>query len=143
MKKPEYYIVSADALPEVLIKTAEAKQALETGLVKTAVEAARKVGISRSAFYKYKDCVSPFYDTSGGGISTFEVILNDTPGALSGILGLFAEFGANILTLSQSMPVKSRAVVLITARVGGLRLSDLLQRGNELRGVVSFSITSV
>ena len=41
-------------------KVAEAKRLLETGEKTTVNGAAREVGISRSAFYKYKDAVHPF-----------------------------------------------------------------------------------
>ena len=49
---PKYYIVEAQALPEVFLKVAEAKWLLETGEVATVNEATRATGISRSAFYK-------------------------------------------------------------------------------------------
>ena len=55
MEKKKYYLVSAEALPEVFIKVAEAKRMLQVGEAATVGEAARMVGISRSAFYKYKD----------------------------------------------------------------------------------------
>ena len=49
---PKYYIVEAQALPEVFLKVAEAKWLLETGEVATVNDAARATYISRSAFYK-------------------------------------------------------------------------------------------
>ena len=39
-----------------------AKRLLETGEESTVNGAARTVGISRSAFYKYKDAVRPFHE---------------------------------------------------------------------------------
>ena len=57
-KTPNYFIVEASALPEVFLKVAEAKRLLETGEVDTVNLAARRVGISRSAFYKYKESPS-------------------------------------------------------------------------------------
>ena len=54
MSNQKYYIVSAEALPEVFIKVAEARRMLQVGEAATVGEAARMVGISRSAFYKYK-----------------------------------------------------------------------------------------
>ena len=51
----KYYIVAASALPEIFVKVAEAKRMMQTGEADTVGEAARLVGISRSAFYKYKD----------------------------------------------------------------------------------------
>ena len=49
----KYYIVAADALPEIFIKVAEAKRMMQTGEVGTVGEAPKRAGISRSAFYKY------------------------------------------------------------------------------------------
>ena len=68
MEKKKYYLVSAEALPEVFIKVAEAKRMLQVGEAATVGEAARMVGISRSAFYKYKDAVQPFQDMKAGHI---------------------------------------------------------------------------
>ena len=61
-KKTKFYLVAADALPEIFLKVAEAKRMLHAGEVSTAGEAARQVGISRSDFYKYRDSVQPFND---------------------------------------------------------------------------------
>ena len=41
MTKQKYYIVSADALPEVFLKVAEAKRMLQVGEAATVGEAAR------------------------------------------------------------------------------------------------------
>ena len=71
MEKKKYYLVSAEALPEVFIKVAEAKRMLQVGEADTVGEAARLVGISRSAFYKYKDAVQPFQNMRAGHIITF------------------------------------------------------------------------
>ena len=55
--KETFYLVRSDILPESIRKTIEAKRLLERGEVTTAREAAQKVNLSRSAFYKYKDAV--------------------------------------------------------------------------------------
>ena len=55
--KPKYYLVEASALPEVFVKVTEAKSLLETGEARTVAEAVDRAGLSRSAFYKYKDCL--------------------------------------------------------------------------------------
>ena len=60
-QSPKYYIVDADALPAVFLKVAEAKRMLEIGEVATVHEATKAVDISRSAFYKYRDCIAPFH----------------------------------------------------------------------------------
>ena len=58
----KYYIVAANALPEIFVKVAEAKRMMQTGEADTVGAATKQVGISRSAFYKYKDAVQPFND---------------------------------------------------------------------------------
>src|SRR5574344_944442 len=100
----QYYIVAADALPEIFIKVAEAKRMLQTGEAATVGAATRLVDISRSAFYKYKDAVQPFNDMKSEHILTFYGLLKDNPGVLSHVLGIFASSGANILTINQSIP---------------------------------------
>ena len=111
----KFYLVSAEALPEIFIKVAEAKRMLQSGEVRTAGDDARAVGISRSAFYKYKDFVSPFQDMSRGHLVTFNLELLDRQGVLSSVLAIFAENGANILTINQSIPTSGVAPVTITA----------------------------
>ena len=119
----KYFIVEAEAMPEVFRKVAEAKRLLETGEETTVNNAARAVGISRSAFYKYKDAVRPFNDMLHGRIVTFQILLKDEPGILSGALNIFAEIGINILTINQSLPVNGCAVVTMTAETSALRRS--------------------
>ena len=137
-RTPNYFIVDASALPEVFLKVAEAKRMLETGEVDTVNMATRKVGISRSAFYKYKDAVRPFNDMLHGRIVTFQILLKDEPGVLSAVLNIFAQSGGNILTINQGIPVNGCAAVTIGAETSSLQLSleDLLGRALEVPGVV-------
>ena len=71
MANEKFYIVAADALPEVFLRVAEARRMLQVGEADTVGEAACKAGISRSAFYKYKDAVQPFQNMKAGRIITF------------------------------------------------------------------------
>ena len=112
----KYYIVAAEALPEVFLKVAEAKRMLQTGEADTVGEATRLAGISRSAFYKYKDAVQPFNDMKTGHVITFYAMLKNNPGVLSHVLSIFSASGANILTINQNIPVDSTAPVTITVR---------------------------
>ena len=142
MEKKKYYLVSAEALPEVFIKVAEAKRMLQVGEADTVGEAARLVGISRSAFYKYKDAVQPFQNMRAGHIITFYALLKDIPGVLSNYLSIFANSGANILTINQGIPVSGCALVTIGAETSGLHIpvEELLSRTTALRGVLKCEI---
>ena len=110
-------------MPEIFRKVAEAKRLLETGEETTVNGAARAVGISRSAFYKYKDSVRPFNDMLHGRIVTLQFLLKDEPGILSGMLNVFAGTGVNILTINQNIPANGCAVVTMTAQTSALRRS--------------------
>ena len=118
--KPQYFIVEASVLPEVYRKVVEAKRLLETGEERTVNGAARRTGISRSAFYKYKDAVRPFRDMLHGGVVTVQMLLRDQPGALSSVLNLLADWGGNVLTINQAIPGGGAAAVTVGLETGGL-----------------------
>ena len=134
----KYYIVEGKALPEVFLKVAEAKRMLETGEADTVNEAAKATGISRSAFYKYRDSISLFQNLMAGRIITFQLMLKNRAGVLSALLSIFAELEANILTINQSIPTGGRAMVTIAAETGELQcsLEELLHRIEATNGVV-------
>lgn len=141
-KTIKYYIVAAEALPEVFVKVAEAKRMMQTGEADTVGAATKLAGISRSAFYKYKDSVQPFNDMKAEHIITFYAMLKDTAGVLSGVLAVFAASGANILTINQSIPTNGCAAVTISAETSDMELTleDLISRVSALEGVVKFEI---
>ena len=138
--KPKYYLVEAGVLPEVFIKVTEAKELLETGEVRTVAEAVERVGISRSAFYKYKDSVMPFRDMRHGSIVTFNALLRDKKGVLSSLLAIFADAGANILTINQSIPNNGTAPVTISAITENMTesLDEFIEQVRSLYGVLRF-----
>ena len=142
MKTSKYYLVAAEALPEVFVKVAEAKRMLQVGEARTVSDAAAAVGISRSAFYKYKNAVQPFQDMKAGQIITFYALLKDDPGVLSSYLSIFADSGANILTINQTIPTNGCAGVTISAETGGMseELDAMISRVSAADGVLKFHI---
>ena len=141
-KEVKYYIVAANALPEVFIKVAEAKRMMQTGEADTVGDATKKAGISRSAFYKYKDSVQPFNDMKAEHIITFYGMLKDNTGVLSHVLGIFASSGANILTINQTIPTNGCAAVTISAETSGMEqtLESLIAAASAVEGVIRFEI---
>ena len=139
---PKYYLVDAEMLPEIFLKVMEAKELLQTGEAGTVADAVNRVGISRSAFYKYKDAISPFQDLKRGRILTFHVLLRDQPGVLSGVLGCFGACGANILTVNQSIPVNGTANVTISAETSSMtaEVDELLSRLQTTHGTIKAEI---
>jgi chorismate mutase len=98
------YIIREEILSEVLKKTLKVKELIESGEVKTVNDAVKKVGMSRSAFYKYRDYVFPFSKFSKGKIITLSLLLEHSPGVLSAILDIIAALRGNVITINQSMP---------------------------------------
>ena len=144
VKQPEYYLVERSLLPEVFRKVVEANAARHNGRAKTAAEAAQSVGLSRTAFYKYKDGVRPFYEATTGRVITFHLILHDQPGTLSSLLQLLAQSGANLLTINQSVPMSGQASVTIAVRTSLLvgSVEDLMQQAGALDGVQRIEIVA-
>ena len=121
--KPKYYIVEANALPEVFLKVAEAKRLLSTGEASTVNEATRMTDISRSAFYKYRDSVLPFENMMSGRIITFQFLIHDRKGLLASLLSIFADHKANIQTVNSIVPTNGSAVVTISAETIDLEIT--------------------
>ena len=108
----------------------------------TVNEAARLTGISRSAFYKYRDVVLPFQNMMHGRIITFQLKLQDAPGVLSGILKTFAAFHANILTINQTIPVGGCAMVTVSAETMAMNgsIEALLHNLSTADGVIKAEV---
>ena len=111
----EMLLVHASALPDVFVKVMEAKRLIASGEAKTASEASRMCGISRSAYYKYKDCVFE-YTRPLGEIVSLHAVLRDKAGVLSAFLLAVYSCGGNVLTVSQSLPVSGLASVSVSLR---------------------------
>ena len=129
-------------LPEVFLKVVRAKELLASGEARSISAATRAVELSRSAFYKYKDSITAFQDLRHGHILTFQVMLRDQTGLLSAVLSVFAQCGANILTINQSIPVSGCATITISAETAGMSesMETLMNRLVAADGVIRAEI---
>lgn len=136
-RQPRYFIVEASLLPDVFLKVAQVNRLMQSGSVRTVGEATQQVGLSRSAYYKYKDGIKPFFEASTHSIVTFHMLLSDEAGLLSNILTIFARFGANILTINQTIPVNGQASVTVSARTGVMNgtVEELIETLRAAEGV--------
>lgn len=137
-----YFVVRRKAIPEVLLRVVEAKRLVESGRAASVQEAVDAVDISRSSFYKYKDDIFPFHDSSQGTTITLTVQMDDEPGLLSDLLRLIAQYGANILTIHQSIPINGVASLSISIQVLSTTgdTSRMLAAMEEQKGVRSVKI---
>lgn len=140
--KSKYFVVKQKAVPEVLLKVVEAKRLLESERAITVQEATDKVGISRSSFYKYKDDIFQFHDNAQGTTITLTFQMEDEPGLLSDVLKTVAEFGANILTIHQSIPINGVASLSLSVQVLPTTgdVSEMLAAMEGQKGVRSVKI---
>ena len=136
-QKKNFLLVSKDILPDAIIKTAQAKELLAKFDVLTVNEACERVEMSRSAFYKYKDGVFPFYEASKEKIITLSLILVDRAGILSNVLNYVASVEGNILTINQGIPLQGIANVSISIETEKMEetIETLLSNLREIEGV--------
>jgi chorismate mutase len=137
MHEGEFFLVKAEVLPEVFLKVMEVKRLLSAGKADSVNEAVQRVGISRSAYYKYKDSLFPFYETSRGRIVTVMFVIEDFPGILSGIINCLADAKANILTINQNIPINGLADVTVSVETDRMKtsLEELMDRLGAIQGV--------
>jgi chorismate mutase len=135
--KERYYLVREDILPDAVLKTMQVKQLLEAGDAKTVHEGVEQVGLSRSAFYKYKDGIHLIHQLERERIVTISLDLEHESGMLSKVLGCVAVHGANVLTINQSIPLQGRANVVISVEISHMNqeLGDMLDGLREISGV--------
>lgn len=110
----DYLVIDKRVLPDVYEKVLNAKKLLKDGKVKEITEAVKIVGISRSVYYKYKDFVFDFSETSEGRKVTYNIILKNEKGVLSNISNYIAGQGGDILTINQGIPLNGYANLSIT-----------------------------
>ena len=143
-KENRLVIVSSEVLPEIILKVLSAKGMRARGEASTSAEACRAVGISRSAYYKYKDCVFNYEEQLTNNILSIYLILRDEKGVLSSIISKLYELNANILTINQNIPIDSVATVTVSVRFDHEVMSaqDISTELGKVSGVVDVKLIS-
>lgn len=134
----EFFIVAADALPEVFKKVVEAKELIDCGVAKNISTAIKMCDISRSAFYKYKDCVFKAKNSESENIE-LQAILVDRAGVFSSLSNMLFKHGANIVTMNQAAPQNGLASVSLVIDISGLKttIEQLIKLVEKLDGIIS------
>lgn len=144
VSEQRYFLVREDVLTEAMQKTLEAKELLQSGEVASIWDAVKKVDLSRSAFYKYRDAVFPFHSIVRERILTVFLQLEDRKGTLATLLHTVAETQCNVLTIHQTIPIQGRANVTLSLDVTAMnvQLDDFLQQMKRLDFVESAEVIS-
>lgn len=143
ISEQRYYLVREDVLTEAMQKTLEVKKMLQNDRI-SIMDAVNKTGLSRSAFYKYRDAVFPFHSIVKERILTVFLQLEDRSGTLATLLQSVAENDCNILTIHQTIPIQGRANVTLSLDVTAMEgdLDVFLQQLKKLDFVESADVVS-
>ena len=145
MEDAKYYVIKKKAVPEVLLKVLEVQKLLDSKQAVSVMEAAERVGISRSSYYKYKDDIFPFYAKEKGKNITFDIEIEDQPGVMVSILEVFARYHANILTIHQSIPINGKGVLTVSVDIVSeqTNISAMIQQVEQLASVSCVKIIAM
>ncbi len=125
-------IVEASVLPEVILKVLEVKKLLAKKEEKSSASACKLVGVSRSAYYKYRNSVFSYEEKLNSKIITISMLLKDEPGVLSSVLVSLHNLNANILTVNQNIPIDGVATITIS-----LRLNESFDEIIEIKSILA------
>ncbi|UZW15662.1 ACT domain-containing protein [Clostridium pasteurianum] len=143
--KNKYLLVNTKVLPDVFEKVMEVKDLINLKKARDISEAVKIVGISRSTYYKYKDCVFPVSETTKSTKVAIYLLLGHKTGTLSRILDKMAENHANILTINQDIPINNAANVSITFDIYNLKikLEQLLEDIKNTENVIKADLIAM
>jgi len=141
----KYLIVSKKILPDVYEKVIDARNLINNGNVKGISEAVKKVGISRSTYYKYKDYVFSPSENSIGRKAVITAMLRHEKGVLSNVLNFLSSVNANILTINQSIPINGKASVSVSLDISDISQSidDIIIDLKKIYGVSTIKLLSI
>ena len=137
MAKYKYILVNQELLPDVYARVIAAKSLLASGEAANASQAAKMAGISRSAYYKYKDGVFEYDPQNGGEVLTLSLRLMDTKGVLSAVTAELYRLGANVLSINQNVPQNGVADVLLAVYTAEMSVDvdSLIECLKDINGV--------
>lgn len=140
--KSNFFLVREEILPEAIKKTIRVKEMLKRGEARTINEAVEKMDLSRSAYYKYKDFVFPFYEASQDKIVTLTLLLEHKKGVLSNVLNTISGESGSVLTINQGIPLQGVANATISIETVNLAidLEALLDKLRMVDGVKRLEI---
>ena len=140
-----YLIIHKSILPEYYEKVLEARNLIESGQIRDVSAAVRKVGISRSTYYKYKDYILQPSELNTGRRAVLSVMLSHETGVLSSLLMKISDTGSSVLTITQSLPIHGVASVTISLDISHMncRVEDLLTMLSETPGAQKTKLLAI
>ena len=135
-------VIDSRVIPEVFVKVLEVKKTIANKEARSLTAACKQSGISRSAYYKYKDYVFLYDEQHNQRIVTLYAVLKDRPGVLANVLSAIHSSDANVMTLNQSVPVDGVAPITMTLKLnsGNYNEDDLKSSVKAVDGVVEVRV---
>lgn len=136
-KSQQFYLVDFQILSEAIKKTIRTKEILKRGAAETINEAVKMTGISRSAYYKYKDHVAPAIDISDEDIITYVIVLSDDVTIANKIVRRISKGRNKILSVNRSLPAKKVTVLTISFETAEMKgtIQKLTTAIGNIKGV--------
>ena len=137
-KDTQFYLVDERILPEAIKKTIQVKNLLSNGEAKTIHQAVQMADLSRSAYYKYKDRVEPFYEAIQGRVFSVSIMISHE----SRVLQLIARENGSIITINQGIPLQDIANVTMSFETRHMKISveDIIRRIGRIKGVKEITL---
>lgn len=135
--KKQFYLVDLQILPTAIKKTIRAKEMLKNGEADTINAAVVKTGISRSAYYKYKDHVAPALDDAAGDVMTIFLVMQNDPTITSKLFRRLGREKIEIITMNKGIPVKKLTTMTLSIRVSEMQISlqELIGALQQIKGI--------
>ncbi|MBL3397618.1 ACT domain-containing protein [Staphylococcus pasteuri] len=142
----KFYLIREDVLPESVIKTLKIKDALKNNSELSIYDAVKQYGLSRSAFYKYRETIFPV-DEKLLDHREFTLILyvNDIVGMLAQVLNTISQLELSVLTIHQSVPMEDKATITLSLNASSseLMIDDVIKALREIEHVSKVELISM
>ena len=139
----EFYIVDKRILPKSIQNVIKVNDLISKTKI-SKYSAIKKVGISRSTYYKYKDFIKPFCEGGDDRIYSLHLSVKDRVGMLSEVLDAISKEKINILTVVQNMPVDGVAkttILLKMAATMAKKVDKIISKIEKIEGIIDIRIT--
>jgi chorismate mutase len=137
----DYIVIHKKVLPDYFEKVLEIKELINQG--ENVSDACKKIGLSRSTFYKYKDFVS-MPDTNIEKKIILSLKLVDEPGTLLEVLKEIYNKGCNVSSVNVDPSIHKISLASLTLLVSNPDFKDYLLL-NEIRnqkGVIEATLVA-
>ena len=139
----EFYIVDKRILPKSIQNVIKVNDLISKTKI-SKYSAIKKVGISRSTYYEYKDFIKPFYEGGDDRIYSLHLSIKDRVGILSEVLDAISKEKINMLTIVQNMPVDGVAkttILLKMAATMAKKVDKIISKIGNVEGIADIRIT--